>query len=143
MTISTNIEDGTGTSNKAQVTIRGQLVVGAIDYSTAFTVTANVINTGFNFVPPIAGKRFVITDLLLDAGKDVSSSTAGTVIIYEAVAVDTVTIDKTILSIEMLKNTNRVITGINLIIVSEGRWINIKTTDATVTGTILGYYVDA
>lgn len=143
MTISTNIEDGAGTSNKAQVTTRGQLVVGAIDYSTAFTVTADATNTAFNFVPPIAGKRFVITDLLLDAGKNVSASTAGTVVIYEAVAIDTATIDKTILSIEMLKNTNRVITGINLIIVSEGRWINIKTTDATVTGTILGYYVDA
>lgn len=143
MTIDINIEDGSGTSTTAKVSSRGQLVTGALDFSSAFTVTADVADTAFSLVPPITGKKFVITDLLIDAGKSVSASTAGTVEIYEATKVDETTIDKLILSIEMLKNTNRVITGINLIVASEGRWINLKTTDATVAATLLGYYVDA
>ena len=141
--IDVRIRDGKGTKNTVLVTSRGQLVSGPIEYSSAFTVTASVINTAFNFVPPVAGKKFVITDLLLDAGKTVSNTTAGTIEVYEATSIDTTTVARSILSVEMLRNTSRTITGINLITFNEGRWVNMKTTDATVTGTLLGYYVSA
>jgi len=124
------------------VTSRGQLIVSPIDFSTAYAVTMDAVNTAFNFTIPIVDKKFVLTDILIDAGKNVSASTAGTVVIYEATAVDSTVVDREILTFEMLKNTNRVITGLNLLC-SEGRWINIKTTDATMTATLLGYYVDA
>ena len=141
MTISTNIEDGWGTGTKACVSTRGQLVVGPLDFSTAYTATANVINTAFNFVPPIANKRFVITDILLYANKGIGTGDA-TIVLYEADGVSETTSTKDILNIEMVKQTSRDITGLNLI-VSEGKWVNIKTDDNTIFATIMGYYVDA
>ena len=142
MTISTVIEDGAGTSTKAKVTSRGQLVVAPLEFSTSHPVTMDAVDTAFSFAGPVQGQRFVMTGILVDAGRNVSSSTAGTVVVYEATEVDETTVEREILTIEMLKNTNRVITGVNLIC-SEGRWINIKTTDATITASLLGYYVDA
>lgn len=141
MTISTNIEDGSGSSNKAKVTNRGQLVTGPIDFSRAYSVDVDTINTAFNFVPPIAGKRFVITDILLYANRNVGVNDA-TVEIYEATGATVTTVSTSILLAEMLKQSSRDITGINLI-VSEGRWINIKTDDNSIFATVMGYYVDA
>lgn len=142
MALTTSITDGHGKGSQVLVTSRGQLVVAPIDFSTAYAVTAAADNTAYNFVTPQTGKRFVITDIILDAGKNVSATTAATVVIYEAASASTTTVTKTILSLEMLKNTSRTITGINLI-VTEGTWVNIKTTDAEVTASLLGYYVDA
>jgi len=141
MTISTNIEDGSGTSNKACVSSRGQLITGPIEFSAAFTVTANVVDTAFNFVPPIANKRFVLTDILLYANKAVGAGDA-TVELYEAAGDTVTTVTRAILTLEMVKQTSRDMTGLNLIC-SEGFWINIKTDDNTIFATIMGYYVDA
>ena len=139
--ISTNIEDGGGNSFKVAVSKRGQLITGPIEYSTAFSVEANVNDTAFNFVPPIAGQRFVLTDILLYANKGVGASDA-TVELYEATGDTVTTVTRSILVIEMLKQTSRDITGLNLIC-SEGLWINIKTNDNTIFATIMGYYVKA
>ena len=76
MTIKTTIKDGKGRGGEVCVTSRNQLVVAPLDFSTAYNVEADVINTAFNFVPPIAGKRFVITDILLYANKSVGASDA-------------------------------------------------------------------
>ena len=140
--INTKIADGSGGNNRAKVTHRGQLVTAPLSFSEPYTATANATGTAFVLAAAKVGKRFVITDILLDADKNVSASTAGTVVLYEATAAASTTEAKTILSIEMLKNTNRSITGLNLI-VTENVWLNIKTTDATIYATILGYYVDA
>ena len=126
----------------ACITKRGQLVTSPIDFSESHAVTADAADTAFNFISPKAGKRFVITDILLDAGKSVSASTAGTIVIYESTTATGIVAAVEILTVEMLKNTNRVITGLNLIS-AEGNWISLQTTDATVFGTLLGYYVDA
>lgn len=136
------IKSGNGNNARAFVTKRGQLVTAPISFSEPFSATANLTNTAFVLAIPKFRKRFVITDILLDAGKNVSASTAGTVDIYEAADADSTTISKSILSIEMLKNTDRVITGLNLI-VTEGYWLNIKTTDADISANLYGYYVDA
>lgn len=141
MTISGIIEDGDGTSSLAKVTSRGELVTGRFDYSTAYAVTVNATATAFNFVGPIAGKRFVITDIILYANKNVGAADA-TVDVYEATASDSTTISKSILAIEMLKQTSRDLTGLNLI-VTEGRWVNIKTDDDIIYATLMGYYVKA
>lgn len=141
MTISTVLRDGKGNGGEACITTRNQLVVAPLDFSTAYPVTANVINTAFNFVPPVASKRFVVTDILLYANKGVGASDA-TVDVYEATSATESTIDKSILAIEMLKQSSRDLTGLNLLI-SEGKWLNIKTDDNTIFATVMGYYVDA
>ncbi len=40
----------------------------------------------------------------------------------------------------MLKQTSRDFVGLNLVI-NEGKWLNIKTDDATIFASVLGYYV--
>jgi len=141
MPVPAEIIDGQGTTARACVTSRGQLVVGPIAFSDAYAVTVNATATAFNFVGPIAGKRFVITDILLYANKGVGAADAS-VQLYEASSDTSTTEDKTILDIEMLKQTARDLTGLNLI-VTAGKWVNIKTDDDTIFATIMGYYVNA
>ena len=131
-----------GKGGMALTTSRGQLVTAPLDYSTPYAVAVIVADTGYNFVSPIAGKRFVITDIILDANKNISATTPQAVVIYEAASATTATPSTTILTVEMIKNTNRIITGLNMI-TSTGKWINIKCEDTTINATIMGYYVSA
>jgi hypothetical protein len=141
MGIHTGISDGWGTDSKACVTERGQLVVAPLSFSTAYPVTVALINTAYNFVPPVGGRQFVVTDILLYANKGVGASDA-TVEIYEADATNETTVVRSIMILEMLKQTNRDITGLNLLI-SAGKWLNIKTDDNTIFATVMGYYVNS
>ncbi len=134
----TTLYDGRGT-NSVQITTRGQLVTAPLSFSSVFAAEANVINTAFNLTSPQAGKRFVLTDVMLFANKGVGVNDA-TIELYEATAVDTITVDRSILLFEMLKQSSRDLTGLNLIC-SEGRWINIKTNDTTIFANIMGYFV--
>ena len=140
MSIEVRLKDGKGTGNLAKVTSRGQLVVGASDFSTAYSVEVNATGTAFNFIEPIGGKIFVITGILLYANKDVGVNDA-TVEIYEATAIDSTVVVNSVLTTEMVKQTNRDLLGLTLK-VSEGFWLNIKTDDATIFATVLGYYTD-
>lgn len=141
MPVSFELEDGQGESYKACVTSRGQLVVGPIDFSEAYAVEVDVNDTAYNFVPPKTNKRFVVTDILLYANKGVGAADA-TVDVYESTSATSTVISKSILAIEMLKNSSRDITGLNLII-TEGKWLNIKTNDNTIFATVMGYYITA
>lgn len=141
MPLKIEIIDGSGSGASATVTKRGELVTGRAAFSTAFTVEANVIDTAFNFVGPIQGQRFVISDILISANRSIGVNDAE-VVLYEAIADDTITVATTILEIELAKNGQRDLTGLNLI-VSEGVWVNIKTNDATIFATVMGYYVRA
>lgn len=141
MGIQAFIEDGAGKGTVAHVSSRGQLVVGPLEFSDAYAVEVDTINTAFNFVPPEPNKRFVITDMLLYANKGVGANDAS-VQVYEATSATSTTVTKAILDIEMLKNSARDITGLNLLI-TEGRWVNIKTDDNTIFATLMGYYITA
>lgn len=141
MVIKTNIQDGLGKGTTAGVTARGQLVVAPIDYSLAYNNKAEVVDTAYNLVAPKKGKRFVITEIVLVSNYLVGVNGAA-VDLYEATSEDTITISKSILQMELLKNSTFVLTGINLII-SEGRWVNLKTDDDDVFATIMGYYVNS
>jgi len=140
MSIKVRIDDSRGTGKSAFVNDFGQLVVGQNNVSDTFSITANVINTAFNLITPSQNQRFIITDVLLYANKDVGATDA-TVVLYEATAPDSTTVQKTILNIEMLKQSNRDLVGLNLGL-SEGVWLNIKTNDNSVFATVMGYYVD-
>ena len=138
--IKTILKSGGGSGDEAKVTSLGQLVTAPLSFSEPYTATVNATGTAFVIARGYASKRFVVTDILLDADRNVSANTAGTVQIYEAVSATATAVYKNVLTIEMLKNTNRVITGLNMV-VSEGYWLNIQTTDATIYATVLGYYV--
>lgn len=143
MNFSSTIKSGGGDGFEAKVNELGQLLVlDGLSYSEAYPVQVSAINTAFNLVKPRPDRRFVITAIILDADKSVSGTTAATVEIYEASSITDLAGSKSILSLEMLKNTNRIVTGISLII-TQGEWLNIKTTDDNIAATVLGYYVDA
>ncbi len=139
MSIETKIIDGQGDGHRVRVSEWGIQATGPIDFSTSYPVTASVINTGYNFVGPEANKQFIVTDIMLYANKNVGANDA-TVEIYEADAVDTTVVSKSVLVTEMLKQTSRDFIGLNLII-SPGKWLNIKTDDNTIFANVLGYYV--
>jgi len=142
MSITTKILDGKGSGKEAKVTTRGELVTAPLEHSVAYPQTFDVINTAYNFVGPLANKRFVITAITLTANKNVSNTVEATVTIYEATASDSTTVSTLIYQDGLIRQTRAVITGLNLI-TSEGVWINGKTDDDDIIANVMGYYVDA
>jgi len=123
------------------VTKRGQIVTAPLNFSIPENVTLNVINTAFNLRPPITGKIFVITDLIISTDKNVNVN--GAIIeIYLASSVDTLTSDKTLLLINLGRQDSFDVVTLNWISV-QGKWLNAKTDEANVDITAAGYYVDA
>lgn len=130
---------GGATNTEAKVTKFGQLVTTPIEYSDPMFKSMSVVDTANNFFTNKAKKQIVITDVIAFANKDIGPNGA-TVIIYEATSTTTITISKTILQLDMLKNTSVIITGLNLI-VTIGLFVNGKTDDNNVALTIAGYRV--
>ena len=126
--------------NAVAITSRGAMVVAPYAYSEVKADTLDTANVAVNFFLPKIGKSFVVTDMLLTANKNVTTDC--TVEMYEATAVDSLVVDKSILNIEMLKNSDRDLIGLNLRL-SEGVFLNGKTDDDDVFVTIMGYYVPA
>jgi len=134
------IDGGLGKKKAVIVTEFGQLVVAPLSYSETNYKLLNADDTAFNFLEAVPTKRFVITSIFIDAGKNVSPTTAATIVVYESTAVDSLTVSKTILQAELIKNTFRDFVGLN-IITREGFFINAKTSDADVAISINGYFV--
>lgn len=141
MSAKVSILDGTGEGNEVKVTSRGQLVTAPLEFSDTFNIKAELDNTAYNLVTPLTNKQFVITDIILTANKNVGAADA-TVELYEANAVDTTTVEKCIIQLEMKKSSTLPLTGLNMI-TTKGVWINIKTDDDDVFATLMGYYIDA
>ncbi|MEK0326941.1 MAG: hypothetical protein QQN63_14685, partial [Nitrosopumilus sp.] len=72
MALNVNIMDGVVDDSKARVTQFGQLVTAPLDYSTLVTREISSVNVAVNFVPPKQGHRIVITDIMLQANKQVT-----------------------------------------------------------------------
>lgn len=125
--------------NRATITEFGQLVVAPVDYSTPSTQTLDVAATAYNFVEPSQDQKIVITDIIMTANKNVGAGDA-TVILYEASEIDTLTSDKDILNLEMIKQSNIVMTGLNMV-VTEGKFVNAQTDDDDVFITVMFYRV--
>lgn len=127
------------TGNRATVTRFGQLITAPVDYSTPVAQKLEVINTAYNFIEPSMDQNIVITDIILTANKNVGATDA-TVIVYEADEVDELTSFKDIINLEMIKQSNLVLTGLNMI-VTAGKYVNAKTDDDDVFVTIMYYRV--
>lgn len=126
---------------RAKISLAGEVVVAPLSYSTAISKTLGTVDTAVNFVKPVAKCRVVITSIFLSANKDVGVADA-TVILYEASSASSTTVLKTILNLEMLKQTNVNLSGLNLV-TSEGVWINAKTNDDDVFVMIGAYRIPA
>jgi len=129
-----------GSGTTARVTNSGELVVAPLGYDLIANQTLDSANTPENFFVPKSKAQFVVTAILLNADKSVTTDVV--VDVYEAVDRTTTTIDKAILHIELLKNGQRDITGLRLLI-NEGAFINAKADDANVNITIMGYFIKA
>ena len=131
-----------GRNNRiVEVTANGQLVVSPLAYSAGKFNDMSVVGTAYNFHEPTAGKRFVVTGLIVSTTRNVGVNGAS-IVFYEASAVDSITVDETVLELDMAKSEILPITGTNFIL-NEGVFLNGKTDDAEVLATIMGYEVDA
>jgi hypothetical protein len=126
----------------AKVTKFSQLVVAPLSYSEPISDNLNVINSAFNFIEPQQDRSIVITDIIASADNSVSNVVPAEVEIYEATDIDTITVDKTISSPRILRGSNFILNGLNLI-VPEGKFVNAKTNDNNVLITIMFYRVPA
>ena len=140
--MSTNVEiqgtDGRGFLGKVNVSQIGQLIVGPYTYDTVVAKTSTNDNTAVNFYLPKVHEQFVITGVLLTSDSNVQGSAI--IDVYEASAIDSTVIDKSILHIDLLKNQFRDIIGLNLKI-TQGKYLNLKADDSDVSATIMGYYI--
>ena len=130
--------DEHGELHNARVTPIGQLVTAPFSYDEVVALTVDTNNTAFNFFKPKIRMKFVAVVILLTADSNVTGSTV--IDVYEADSEDSTTIDKSILHIDLLKNDYRDLIGLNLLI-SEGKYLNVKVDDNDVSVTIMGYYV--
>lgn len=136
--IDINIKDGSGQGNTVKVTDTGELVTVRGNYDTPKKLSLTSTGTAYNFFGPNGKKNFIITGLIINADKNVTSSAV--VDIYEATDATSTTIDEPIMTLDITKLTTQVITGV-LIKTNFGKFINAKTDDATINLTILGYYL--
>ena len=122
----------------AKVTSRGELVTGAYAYSTPYYVRTLVDDQAYNIVTAKSKHRFIVTGILISTSKNIVGT--ATIVLYEATANNTTSVDTDILTIDMVKE-DRIY--LNLFNVSTGttKYINIKATDSQVDCTVFGYYV--
>ena len=130
------------TNNVAGISNEGEQYVSSRYYSKAYNVIINDISIAFEIVPAQAGKKFIITSMLLATSKTFgSATTAETLNIYEASPADLATELGIIAQIDFLKNDRLVATSLN-IAASDSVSIVASATDTDVNVTISGYYVN-
>jgi hypothetical protein len=127
-----------GKNSKASVTDIGQLITAPFAYDEVSNAIMIASGTAYNLFEPKANKQFVITTILFTAKKDVTTDEI--IDIYETEDLTSTVVTKSIMEIEMLKNSSRDFIGLNLL-VSEGAFINAKADDATTLITMMGYYI--
>lgn len=132
---------GTLTRFAAKVSSIGQLIVAPIAYDETQYMELAADNTAYNFYEPRVGKQFVISGIRARADRDVSTTVDAVVIIYEATAIDTTTVEKTLHQENLVRSESILLLPTN-ILVNEGKYINAKTTDDDIHMTIFGYYID-
>ena len=140
MALDTILVDGTGTSSKAKVTGRGEVVVAPISYSKSYFNEMTSINTAYNFIKPKSGYEIVITSIIVNANKTVSSTDGALIEVFTSSDVNSIVPVDDIMTVQLIKNSRQALTGLN-IKVDSGVWINAVTDDATIFLTIAGFYL--
>lgn len=139
MPLKTTIKDGYNGSNfLAGVSSSGELTIGGFPGASPSFQYIDTINTAFNFFIPKAGYNLIITSIIL------SSNGSPIINIYESSSPTSLIIDKTLINI----NLAGVGSGIYILPfpfggflqVTEGEFVNVTITAATIRMTIIGYY---
>ena len=136
MPIDSHIKSGDGTGNIAKVNAQGALITSSGQFDTSSKVSL-VATTVYNLKEPRAGQQFVITGIILNASRSVTSEALISIFessVYQGASV------LAILSIDVAKNTTISLIGLNLA-VTEGEWLSCSTDDATCNVTVLGHYI--
>ena len=118
----------------------GELVVAPISYSSASVQLLDTNDTGVVFIPPISGKRIVITTMIFGTDKDVSATIGSAIEIYESSTGSGETVATSIFQVDLIKQTTLSLVGVN-VITSEGTWVMGKASDDDVKVSIYYYYV--
>ena len=121
------------------VTKSGELIVAPLSYDEIANQTLDSANVAENFFTPRSQKQFVITGIVANADKSVTTDVV--VDVYEADSLTSTTIDKSIFHFEMLKNGDKDLVGLR-ILVNSGVFINAKADDANVNITLMGYFIN-
>lgn len=140
MSLEVKVVDGRGTPAQVKVTSIGQIVISPYAYDESKFNELAAANTAYNFYTPKAGEQFVITGVFAVADKQVSSSVSADLVVYEATADDTTSVSKVLIQTAIVQDQIQAIMPLN-ILVSEGKYVNAKTTDDDVHMTIFGYYI--
>ena len=129
--------------NGQQVSVNdaGELLISDGPFDLAVFNELDIANQAYNFYGPKGQQQFVMTGFLMYGDKQVSGATNATVIIYEASAPDSVTVDKVLIQVEVGQNQAVPFPSIR-VLANRGVYINAKTDDDDIHMTILGHYVD-
>ena len=129
--------------NGQQVSVNdaGELLISNGPFDLAVFNELDIANQAYNFYGPKGQQQFVMTGFLMYGDKQVSGATNATVIIYEASAPDSVTVDKVLIQVEVGQNQAVPFPSIR-VLANRGVYINAKTDDDDIHMTILGHYVD-
>jgi len=142
MAIPIEIRGHNGTGGvSAEVTGRGQLITAPIEYSTSYVASAIADNIAVNLVTPKAARKFVITDVILTGTKAIDVNTDAIVTIFETGDLTSATVDATLIQVDVARSSSVALTGLNLITDGVAKHINIKSSDAVVNCTLMGYYI--
>ena len=126
------------TGSQAKVTSRGQLVTSPLDFSCPSSNCITCSCTAVNFAVATSGKVLVVTDIIVSSGGGATQ----TIEIYEATSATSTTVAKQIFSLDLAARTVVPLTGLNWSL-TQGVWLNAKSSGTTSMVTIAGYFIDA
>jgi len=124
-----------------EITKRGQLVTGALEFEQFHLGSTIANNVAVNVIEPVSTKCFIITAIILSGNRDIGVNGAITDVFENTTGPTSAIVNREILQEEISKQTRMTATGLN-IIVSAGSWVNVKSDDVIVRCNIAGYYVD-
>ena len=130
-----------GPSGKtAAVDEQGQLVVGSGYFDETQFIELDVANQAYSFFPPKVRQKFIMTGVIIKADKQVSATVDADVVIYQASAEDTLTVDKVVIQVALNEGDLLPLFPLN-VEVAQGKYLNAKTSDDDIHMTIIGHYV--
>jgi len=124
----------------ASVSDNNELMV-AQQFSIADKVTLTIDNTAVNLIKPRAGQKAILTGLIVNTNRDIGVNGA-LIEIFETSTETSGTVDKAILSFDLVKNQTTVTAPI-LVETNEGKFINAKADDSEVNVTLFSYFAPA
>jgi len=124
-----------------KVTKSGEMVVAPLAYSDTKFNLLDATATAYHYYPPLSGKQFVISCVLVFGDKEIANASDTTIEIYEAASTTETTVSKVLMTFGLGQLTSLAITPLN-ILVNPGVYVNAKTDDDDVYLTIMGYYIE-